>query len=204
MNTSPAGVESLPGLAPRFRFLRRSGAVAAIHRDARAGDVTGVLARQKRYGRADFFRSPESAERHARLLHGSEIAIRRVHVGIDGTWVNHIHGDALRTQIARPATRVSRHCAFSRRIVGDAGPRRGDRGHGTDGDDATALGHQLCGFANRSVHTTHVDRELLRDVIVTDLANRAGNEYARVVHEDVQMTEVLGDLVHELGHFGWF
>src|SRR6185369_13336594 len=73
------------GLRPGFEF-HRSGAVTSIYCDAGAGDVASILAREERNRRANFFRSPESAEWHARLLHGSEIAVGRIHVGVDGTW----------------------------------------------------------------------------------------------------------------------
>ena len=55
-------------MAPAFQISAiKSGAVAAVHRDARTGDEAGVLAREKCDGRADFFRTAEAAQRGARF-----------------------------------------------------------------------------------------------------------------------------------------
>ena len=68
-------------------------------------------------------------------------------------------------------------------------------GHRADRDDAAAFGHELRRFAHRGIDAADVDRELARHIFGFHFADRPGDEHAGVVHQDVEVTEVLGHLV---------
>src|SRR5262245_12689921 len=81
---------------------------AAVDIQRRSSDIGSRRACQKRNGRSHLFGFAVTAERRRRFLQAGKVTVtRRVHVGIDGTRLDIIYGDALGTQITSPAEVVS-------------------------------------------------------------------------------------------------
>src|SRR5206468_3635641 len=114
---------------------------------------------------------------------------------------DHVDGDALGPEVARPTAGVGGHGGFRSGVVGYPGPRRRRRGAGAYRDDAATFGHDLRGFAHGGRDAAHVDRELPVHLRGIDLTDCAGDEDAGVVHENIEMAEVIDDLAHQLRHF---
>src|SRR5262249_49834282 len=99
---------------------------AAVDIQRRSSDIGSRRACQKRNGRSHLLGFAVTAERRRRFLQAGKITVtRRVHVGINGTRLDIIYGDALGTQITSPAAGIGSDGAFCGRIVGSAWPRRG-------------------------------------------------------------------------------
>jgi hypothetical protein len=67
----------------------------------------------------DFLGLPIAAKRRTRLLHLRERAIGRVHIRINGAWLYYIDGDAFRSEVACPSSRVGGNRRLGRGVVGD-------------------------------------------------------------------------------------
>src|SRR5207237_2588524 len=109
---------------------------------------------------ADFVGATVTSEGRSRLLHVREGAVGRIHFGVDRAGLDHVDGDALGPEIARPTAGVFGHGGFRSGVVGYAGPRRRGRGAGAYRNDATTFGHDLRGFAHCRRDAEDVDREL--------------------------------------------
>src|SRR6185436_10625319 len=109
---------------------------AAVDIQRRSGDIGSRRACQKRNGRSHLLGLAVAAERRGRFLQAGKVTVtRRVHVGINGTRLDIIDGDALGTQITSPAAGIGGDGALCGRIVGSAWPRRGVAHDRADRDD---------------------------------------------------------------------
>src|SRR5206468_3935051 len=98
------------------------------------------------------------------------------------------------------AAGVRSHGGFRCGVVGDARPRRRGRGTGAYRDNSATFDHDLRGFTHRGRDAKDVDRELTVHLRGIDFVDVASDEHAGVVHEDIEMTEVVDDFAHQLRH----
>src|SRR5439155_14894585 len=116
---------------------------SAVDVDAGAGDERSALACEEGDRRADFVGPAVTPEGRSAFLHVREGAVGRIHFGVDRAGLDHVDGDALGPEIARPTAGISGHGGFRSGVVGYPGPRRRRRGAGAYRDDAAAFDHDL-------------------------------------------------------------
>src|SRR3569623_36803 len=102
---------------------------------ARAGHGVGVSASVLGPARGDLFSRAVTLLRVLRALGLRERSVLRVHVGVDRTGLQHVDGDAARTEVARCALRVADNRSLGGGVVGHAGKRGASGAARTDGDD---------------------------------------------------------------------
>ena len=67
-------------------------------------DVGGIIRQEERYGRRDLHAGTNTAQRNARVgHHPSALGVTLRHLGIDDSWLQFVHSDALTTILDRSA-----------------------------------------------------------------------------------------------------
>ncbi len=131
-----------------------------------------------------------------------EIALGRVHVGIDRAGRHIVDGDVTAAQVARQALHQPGQRRLAHGIYRAAGERHA-LGIGTaDVDDAPTLVHVGGGGLGRHEDGAHVDGDGFVEIGQRELFQRAHAQYAGAVDQDVQPSEALGHAVDGLGQRG--
>ena len=122
------------------------------------------------------------------------------HVGVDEARTYRVHPDAVPGQFQGARSRESDDTGLRGRVVALADcPGLGDDGRDVDDAPATALDHVRHNQLRVIEDTGQIHRDYAVPVLKRELSHGAITRDARVVHEDVDLTESLDHRFHELG-----
>src|SRR5262245_28857823 len=79
----------------------RSGCESAVDGQAGAGHKSGFRPCQIADQSSDLVDVAVAGESHELLEHLGKFAFRRIHIGVDGTWLNVVNGNSARTEVSR-------------------------------------------------------------------------------------------------------
>src|SRR5437016_8836537 len=102
-----------------------SGCEASIGQQTRAGDVAGFGTRQVGDKAGDLIGITVSLERCDGNQRLREVAVRRIHVGINRAWLDIVNRDSARAEVSGKSLRESRDRSLRKRI--DEPPTNGMR-----------------------------------------------------------------------------
>nr|BAM71405.1 hypothetical protein [Ralstonia pickettii] len=133
------------------------------------------------------------------MQRGAEFAGFRIHVGVGRTRLDVVDGDAARTQVACHALHQAQQRGLAHGIRAAAGERHAVGIGAADIDDAAALPHvRQCSFRGDE-DGAHVDGERLVEVLQREALDRAEQQHAGVVDQDVELAELVCDVVDRTG-----
>lgn len=121
-----------------------------------------------------------------------------VHVGLNSTGSDTVDGDLLVTSVDGHAADESLNGTLGAGVDGVLGHTLGLAGDGAHQDDAAADGKMLVRLAGDEELATGVDAEDAVELLLSDVLDVAEGHDTGVGADDVELTEVLDGLVHEL------
>jgi hypothetical protein len=142
----------------------------------------------------------EAAERRLGDLRRGVRAVRRVHVRVGRTGMDHVRGDAARAQVACQAADEAPERRLAHRVEGDARDRHAVGEARADRDHAPAVPHVADRGLRRDEHAADVQRERAVELLERHVLDRPVGIDARVGDEDVEPAEPRGGPLDRRAH----
>src|SRR5918996_380332 len=177
-----------------------SRAPSAVDVEYGSGDVGGVRAREERDAGGHLLGTRVTTQRGGRGSGRGELAVGRVHLGVDQSGLQDVDRDPARPEVTRRAARVTGERRLGGRVFGHPGEADARARAGADGDDSAAFTHVLDRLADAGddpgvVHGPLAIKlaDVERGIVDWTLHDDRG-----VVDEDVQAAKLADNLADQL------
>src|SRR5258706_4298001 len=137
---------------------------ASIGEQARAGDVAGFGTRQVGDKAGDLIGITVSLESCDRDYRFREVAVRRIHVGINRAWLDIVNCDSAKAEVSGESLREAGDCALGECIDRTADERHALAVGAANVNDPATFAQMPRGFLSRNKQAAHIDSDQLLKV----------------------------------------
>src|SRR5260370_17164177 len=163
-----------------------SSCETSIGEQARAGDVAGFGTRQVGDKAGDLIGVAIALKRCDGNQRLREVAVRRIHVSMNGAGLDVVTGDAARAEVSGKSLRETRDRSLRKRIDRTADERHALAVGTANVNDTPAFAQMPRGFLGRNEQPAHIDGDQLLEIFKRELLNGRENPNALVFHKNIK------------------